>query len=88
MVWVLTAAAFCLRMTPNLTEPQQRRLAAIAEAKRLCEEAGCVTKLEGLGVLLIVTPDYGPPGAEQLLIEATEPTARPGGQTRRSIGEG
>lgn len=45
----------------------------MAQAKAICEAAGCVTKLAAVGVLIIVEPEHGDPQAEQLLIQATEP---------------
>lgn len=56
-----------------MTDIQKQRLEAMAKAKALCEGVGCVVRVEALGVLLIVTPEYGDPQAEQLLLEATEP---------------
>lgn len=65
-----------------ITDLQKKRFEAMAQAKALCEEAGCVVRLEALGVLLIVTPEYGDPQAEQLLLEATEPKQVSGGKAR------
>jgi len=66
-----------------LTDLQKHRLEVMAKAKALCEGAGCVVKVEAMGVLLIVTPEYGDPQAEQLFLEATEPPEGSGGKTRR-----
>lgn len=55
------------------TDLQKQRLEAMGNAKAICEAAGCVVKLEALGVLIIVLPEYGDSKAEQLLLEATEP---------------
>lgn len=54
----------------------------MARCKAELEATGCVVKLEALGVLIIVTPEYGEPGAEQLFLEATEPQAGTGGKAR------
>lgn len=60
-------------MSPILTEPQKRRQEAMAQARAICEAAGCVAKLAAYGALIIVDPEHATPEAEQLLIEATEP---------------
>ena len=56
-----------------ITDIQKNRLEVMAKAQAMCVEAGCVVKLEALGVMLIVLPEYGDPQAEQMLIQATEP---------------
>lgn len=60
-------------MSLILTEPQKRRQEAMAKARAMCEEVGCVTKLAAVGVLIIVEPEHGDPQAEQLFLAATEP---------------
>jgi len=60
-------------MIPVLTESQKHRREVMAQARAMCEAAGCVTKLAALGVLIIVEPEHGDPQAEQLLLAATEP---------------
>jgi hypothetical protein len=65
-----------------LSPIQKQRLEVMARCKAELEATGCVVKLEALGVLIIVTPEYGEPGAEQLFLEATEPQAGTGGKAR------
>jgi len=65
-----------------LSPIQKERLEAMSRCRRELEKLGCVTKLEALGVLIIVTPEHGSPEAEQLFLEATEPHQGSGGQTR------
>jgi hypothetical protein len=62
---------------------QKQRLTVMAQARALCEQAGCVTKVDRIGVLIIVLPEYGEPQAEQLFLEASEPKAGISGQEGR-----
>jgi hypothetical protein len=67
---------------------QRHQLETMAQARKLCEEAGCVTKVDRLGVLIIVMAEYGETQAEQLFLEATEPRQNSGGEEGWRGGEG
>ncbi|HCN76482.1 MAG TPA: hypothetical protein DIT13_04700 [Verrucomicrobiales bacterium] len=70
------------------TNFQKHQLDVMAQAKRLCEDAGCLVKVERLGVLIIVMAEYGEKEAEQLFLEATEPRQDRGGEEGRRGGQG
>ena len=49
----------------------------------MCEADGIVARVAGHGVLVLCLPIYGDAQAEQLLLEATEPGPRQGGNEGR-----